>query len=56
VDNGDLSCTDPYQSAKGHLYRGQASVLLQLSGKTGRVVLWADSPEMLSGQAIIDIK
>lgn len=56
VDNGDLSCTDPYESAKGQLYRGQASVLIRLTGMSGKVTIWADAPGMVSGQTSVDIK
>lgn len=46
VDSGDLTGDEPYQSASVHLFRGQASVMLGLTGECGRVCLYADAEGM----------
>ena len=56
VDSGDLTDIEPYQASRVQLYRGQASVVLRLSGKPGVVTLWAEAQEMATGKTDIIVK
>ncbi|MDL2302408.1 DUF4982 domain-containing protein [Lachnospiraceae bacterium OttesenSCG-928-D06] len=56
VDNGDLMGNEPYQERFIHMYRGYASVLIRLTGKKGRVSLFADAEGMHSGQMVISVE
>lgn len=42
VDAGDLMSDEPYHSDSIHMYHGEASVLIALSGKPGKVCVYAD--------------
>ncbi|MCI1859598.1 MAG: DUF4982 domain-containing protein [Sporolactobacillus sp.] len=53
VDNGNLSSNEPYADHSIHLYRGQASVLIQFAGTDGRVVVSAAADGLQSGRAVI---
>ena len=53
VDNGDITGNEPYQAESIHLYHGQASVILALTGKKGRICIHADADGMSSGYQIV---
>ena len=53
VDNGDITGGESCRETFIHLYHGSASVLLEFTGDTGRVSLWADTAGLLSGQAVL---
>ncbi len=41
VDNGDLCSSEPYDRNWMHMYRGNVSTIIRLTGKPGRIVLTA---------------
>lgn len=55
VDNGNIMGSESYNETFIHMYHGCASVLIRLSGKIGRVAVWAGAEGMQSGQAVICI-
>lgn len=56
VDNGDLSGSESYQNRGIRLYRGQASILIRLSGKSGSVTVWAETEGLLAGKTDIIVE
>ncbi|MGN0313747.1 MAG: glycoside hydrolase family 2 TIM barrel-domain containing protein [Fusicatenibacter sp.] len=46
VDAGDLNSHEPYQESAIHMYHGQASVLIALTGEAGRICIYADAEGM----------
>lgn len=53
VDNGDLTELAPYAASSCKLYRGQASVLVRLTGKPGKITLYADAPGIAGTQMTV---
>lgn len=49
VDAGELTSNEPYQSDAIHLFHGQASVMIALTGEPGRVCVYADADGMRTG-------
>lgn len=46
VDAGELMGNEPYQERSIHMFRGQASVMLALTGEEGKVCVYADAAGM----------
>lgn len=53
VDAGELTGNEPYQSDAIHLFHGQASVMIALTGDQGRVCIYADADGMRTGRQVI---
>lgn len=49
VDAGELTSNEPYQSDAIHLFHGQSSVVIALTGEPGRVCVYADADGMRTG-------
>lgn len=56
VDNGDLMASESYISSEMHMFRGQVSVAVRLTGEAGRATLNAYADGLYSGHAMIVIK
>lgn len=56
VDSGDLASDESHQDNKICLYRGQASVLLRLTGKSGTVVLCAEASKLSNSKTSIIVE
>lgn len=56
VDNGDITTNEPYNDDFVHLFRGQASVMIELTGETGRVKVSAYGDGLRAGEALIVVK
>lgn len=53
VDAGEITGNEPYQGNAVHLFRGQASVMIALTGETGRVCIYADAEGMRTGNYVL---
>ena len=53
VDNGDSRSMEPYHAASRHLYRGQASVIVAMTGEPGRIVVYADADGLQTAGAVL---
>ena len=53
VDNGDLSSSEPYDRGWMHMYRGQVSTIIRLTGEQGRIVLTAHAEGMQPARIVI---
>lgn len=49
VDAGEITGNEPYQGDAIHLFRGQASVVIELTGEEGSVCVYADGEGLGSG-------
>ncbi len=55
VDNGDSRSMEPYHADSRHLFRGQASVIVAMTGAPGRVVVYADADGMQTASTSFDV-
>ena len=55
VDNGDICSNEPYQEDSVHLYHGSASVMIELTGKPGRVSVRAFGNGLKQAQAVVEV-
>ena len=55
VDNGDLTSSEPYNNNFMHMYHGQVSTIIRLTGDRGRIVLTASADGMFMGQMAINV-
>ena len=53
VDNGNLMGNEPYGEESIHMYHGCASVMVRLTGETGRACITADAEGMQSGRTVL---
>lgn len=53
VDAGELTSNETYQSDTIHLFHGQASVMIALTGESGKVCVYADAAGMRTGCRVI---
>ena len=53
VDNGNLMGNEPYGEECIHMYHGCASVMVRLTGETGRACITADAEGMQSGRTVL---
>jgi len=53
VDNGDLASTEPYKADKRKAFSGRCLVILQSTGRPGRIRLAARSPALASAEVTI---
>lgn len=56
VDNGDICSNEPCQEDSVHLYHGSASVMLELTGKPGRISVRAFGNGLRQAQAVIEVR
>ena len=56
VDAGEITGNEPYQADMIHLFRGQASVVVELTGESGKVCVYADGEGMVSGCQVIYVE
>lgn len=56
VDNGDITTNEPYNDDFAHLFRGQASVMIELTGEAGRVKVSAYGDGLRCGEAVIVVE
>lgn len=56
VDSGNLMSSEPYQESFIHMYHGQASVTLSLTGETGRICILAYGDGMEQTRQIIVVE
>ena len=56
VDNGDLMSSESYISSEMHMFRGQVSAAVRLTGEAGRVILHAYADGMYCGKVNIVVK
>lgn len=55
VDNGDICTNESYQEDSIHLYHGCASVMLELTGKPGRISVHAFGDGLHLAQAVVTV-
>ena len=53
VDNGDITTNEPFDDDFVHLFRGQASVMIELTGEAGRVKVSAYGDGLRCGESVI---
>lgn len=56
VDNGDITTNEPYDDDFVHLFRGSASVMVELTGEAGRVKVSAYGDGLRAGESIIVVE
>ncbi|MCF7818247.1 MAG: DUF4982 domain-containing protein [Kiritimatiellales bacterium] len=56
VDNGDATSFEPFQASERSAFNGLALVIVQSTGKPGRVVLKAVSPSLDTGEIVIQTR
>lgn len=55
VDNGDICANESYQEDSIHLYHGCASVMLELTGKPGRISVHAFGDGLHLAQSVVTV-
>lgn len=53
VDAGDITGSESYQEDFIHMFHGQASVVISLTGEPGRICVYADAEGMRTGRQVI---
>lgn len=53
VDAGDLTGDEPYRGNACHMYRGQASVMIAVTGEPGRIRVVAEAEGMVPGDFVL---
>ncbi|HZL11986.1 MAG TPA: glycoside hydrolase family 2 TIM barrel-domain containing protein [Prolixibacteraceae bacterium] len=56
VDNGDVSSHEAYQASERHVYNGQCVAIVKAKSVSGQITVTANSPELISGTVMIEIK
>lgn len=56
VDNGNVSSHESYQGLERHTYNGQCIAIVRAKSTSGQIMITANSPELTSGSATIEIK
>jgi beta-galactosidase len=54
VDNGDVNSHEAYQTSERHTFQGQCTAIIKAKTSTGKIIITASSPGLISGTAGIN--
>ncbi len=55
VDNGDSNSHEAYQASERHIFNGQCIAIIKAKTSSGKIIVTASSPELISGSVTIEV-
>ena len=55
VDNGDINSHEAYQASERHIFNGQCIAIIKAKAVSGKIIVTASSPGLVSGSVAIEV-